>query len=103
MITVQVTYTVKADFVEENINNINLFLADFKIMLTSKFLYHVYRKDDGLTFEHIAMFENEEIQKEVLSTPSFISFQQQRDEKGLTTAPVIEILKHVGSSISLIK
>jgi hypothetical protein len=103
MISVQVTYKVKADFVEENKSNINVFLADFKGMLTSKFLYHVYLKEDGLTFVHVSMYENEDIQELVLNTPSFIAFQQKRDAQGLAEAPVIEHLQHLGSSLSLIK
>lgn len=103
MIAVQVTYKVKADFVEENKSNISTFLADFKEMLASKFLYHVYVKEDGLTFVHVSMYENEEIQRQVLNLPSFITFQQRRDENGLTEAPTIENLKHLGSSISLVK
>ncbi|WAC39654.1 hypothetical protein [Pedobacter sp. SL55] len=103
MIAVQVTYKVKADFVEENKNNINTFLADFKEMQTSRFLYHVYVKEDGLTFVHVSMYESAAIQEQVLSTPSFVKFQQHRDESGLTELPIIENLTHLGSSISLIK
>lgn len=103
MITVQVTYKVKADFVEANRNNIAVFLADFKEMQTSRFLYHIYVKEDGLTFVHLSMYESEEIQQQVLNTASFIAFQKQRDENGLIEAPVIESLKHLGSSLSLVK
>ncbi len=103
MIAVQVTYTINADFLEENKRNIATFLADFKELRNSKFLYHVYAKDDGLTFVHVSMYENEEIQNEVLNVPSFVTFQQERDEKGLVAAPVIEKLSHLGSSISMVK
>jgi quinol monooxygenase YgiN len=103
MIAVQVTYKVKADFFEENKSNISAFLADFKAMHTSKFLYHVYVKEDGLTFVHVSMYENSEIQQQILNTPSFLAFQKQRDESGLIAAPVVEILKHLGSSLSLLK
>lgn len=103
MIAVQVTYTINADFLEENKRNIATFLADFKELRNSKFLYHVYAKDDGLTFVHVSMYENEDIQNEVLNVPSFVTFQQERDEKGLVAAPVIENLSHLGSSISMVK
>ena len=103
MIAVQVTYKVKVDFVEENKSNISAFLADFKEMHTSRFLYHVYVKEDGLTFVHVSMYENTEIQEKVLNTPSFIKFQEVRDQSGLTELPTIENLAHLGSSISLIK
>lgn len=103
MIAVQVTYKVKAEFVAENKGNISSFLADFKEMHTSRFLYNVYVKEDGLTFIHVSMYENSDIQKQVLDTPSFVKFQQRRDESGLIELPTIEYLDHLGSSISLIK
>ncbi|MFN0254172.1 hypothetical protein [Pedobacter ureilyticus] len=103
MIAVQVTYKVKVDFVAENKSNISTFLADFKEMHTSRFLYNVYVKEDGLTFVHVSMYENAEIQQQVLNTPSFVKFQQRRDESGLAELPIIENLTHLGSSISLIK
>mgnify|MGYP006150320171 CR=1 FL=1 len=103
MIAVQVTYKVKADFVEENKTNISAFLADFKEMHTTRFLYHVYVKEDGLTFIHVSMYESADMQAQVLSTPSFVKFQQLRDESDLAELPTIENLTHLGSSISLIK
>jgi len=103
MIAVQVTYKINADFVEENKRNIAAFLADFKEMHNSKFLYHVYIKEDGLTFVHVSMYENAEIQQQILSIPSFVAFQQHRDEKGLMENLIIEKLNHIGSSLSLIK
>lgn len=103
MIAVQVTYKIKSDFVETNKSNISAFLADFKEMQTSRFLYHVYVKEDGQTFVHLSMYENEEIQQHILNTPSFLAFQKQRDESGLIEPPVIEALKHLGSSLSLVK
>lgn len=103
MIAIQVTYTVKPNFVETNRANIGAFLADFKAMQTSNFLYHIYVKEDGLTFVHLSMYENEEMQREVLATPSFIKFQQERDEQGLDGTPLVEELKHLGSSLGMIK
>jgi hypothetical protein len=103
MIAVQVTYKINADFFEENKRNIAKFLADFKELRNSKFLYHVYVKDDGLTFVHLSMYENEQIQSEVLNIPSFLAFQRERDAKGLVVPPLIEDLQHLGSSISTVK
>ena len=102
MISVKVTYQIKSQFLEENKRNIQLFLADFKRMQTSRFLYHVYLKEDGLTFVHIAMYENADIQKQVLATPSFLEFQKQRDQSGSTEMVEIENLNHLGSSLGLI-
>ncbi|WP_199119271.1 hypothetical protein [Pedobacter sp. ASV28] len=102
MISVQVTYRIKPDFVEKNKKNIHNFLVDFKSMLTTKFLYNVYVKEDGLTFVHHSMYADEAMQQEVLNTPSFLAFQRERDEHGLIEAPSIEILTHIGSSMRTI-
>ncbi len=100
MISVKVSYTVKPEFAAQNKQNINTFLTDFKQLKQLKFLYNVYLQDDGLTFLHMSMYENEEVQQTILSTPSFLQFQKERDESGLTIAPKIEFISLIGSSLS---
>lgn len=102
MISVKVSYTVQPFFVAQNQQNIHKFLADFKKMINLNFLYNVYLQADGLTFLHVSMYENEEAQQQVLNTPSFLQFQKERDESGLTGAPSVETLNFIGSSLSLI-
>lgn len=102
MISVKVSYTVKPEFVEKNKQNIRIFLNDFKKMVTSNFLYNVYLEADGLTFLHVSMYENEEIQKELLNVPSFLQFQKERDESGLNNSHQLENLTFLGSSLSII-
>ena len=102
MISVKVNYTVKPEFVAQNTKNISLFLADFKKLLTTNFLYHVYLQEDGLTFLHVSMYENEEIQNEILNVPSFIDFQEQRDQSGLVNLPKMEKITLLGSSLRTI-
>lgn len=102
MISVKVSYTVKPDFVSQNKQNINAFLADLKKLKHIQFLYNVYLQEDGLTFLHISMYENEEAQQAILTTPSFLEFQKQRDESGLAINPVVEKLNLFGSSLSVI-
>lgn len=98
MIIVKVTYTVQPDFVQKNQENIHLFMADFKKMNTEEFSYVSYLCGDGKTFVHLSHYQNEEIQKQLLQTPSFLSFQKQRDESGLENEPQIEVMKVVDSS-----
>lgn len=102
MISVKVSYTVKPEFAAKNKQNITTFLTDFKQLKQLKFLYNVYLQDDGLTFLHISMYENEEVQQLILATPSFLSFQQQRDESGLIVSPSIERLSLFGSSLGVV-
>ena len=102
MISVKVSYTVKAEYVVQNKQNISAFLADFKKLSTAGFLCNVYLQQDGLTFLHISMYESEEVQTLVLNVPSFLKFQSERDEIGLANEPEITYLDLVGSSLSLI-
>ncbi|MBO9561193.1 MAG: hypothetical protein J7621_00410 [Niastella sp.] len=91
MITVKVTYTVKDTFAQQNKENINTFMKDFKT-LGDDFRYTVLIQKDGKTFVHLSQYKNEAIQKQLLEVPSFKSFQQQRDESGLESEPRIEVL-----------
>ena len=97
MITVKVTYTVKDAFAQQNKENINTFMKDFKT-LGDDFRYTVLIQKDGKTFVHLSQYKNEAIQKQLLEVPFFKSFQQQRDESGLESEPRIEVLSSVASS-----
>ena len=98
MITVKVTYTVKPEFVQENQENIHLFMADFKKMNQLQFRYNVYLLEDGITFLHLSHFQNEDVQKQVLAVPSFKLFQEKRDASGLDNSHKVEMMKFIDSS-----
>ncbi|HWN11127.1 MAG TPA: hypothetical protein VNO50_17950 [Pyrinomonadaceae bacterium] len=101
MIIVNVTYTVKSEFVSKNQENIDSFLKDFRKLSSDKFRYIVYLRDDGKTFMHLSMYQDEETQQQVLDVASFISFQKQRDESGLEGPHKIEMMELVGSSFDI--
>lgn len=103
MIVVKVTYTVKADFIQKNQENISEFLKDFKKIKSNDFRYIVYKGDDKKTFTHISMYQNEAIQKELLAVQSFKSFQQQRNNSGLEKSELIEIMELAGASYDIFK
>ncbi len=98
MIIAKVTYTVKPEFVQQNQENIHLFMTDFKKMKEIQFRYNVYLLEDGKTFLHLAHFQNEDVQKQVLAVPSFKLFQQKRDESGLDNSHKVEMMKLIDSS-----
>lgn len=93
-----VSFKVKQEFLDQNKANIANFIKDFKQQDTSKFQYHVFCKQDGLTFVHHSMYQDEDIQKRLLNIPSFLEFQKQRDEHGLDGKPEIEFLDLILSS-----
>ena len=101
MIVVKVTYTVKDDFVKKNQENINEFLKDFKKIKSNHFRYIVYIADDKKTFIHIAMYQDEAIQRELLAVQSFKSFQEQRNKSGLEKSELIEVMELAGASYEI--
>lgn len=97
MIIVKVTYTIKAEYVQQNRENINLFMADFQKIRSNDFRYDVYLMDDGKTFVHLSHFKDQDIQKKVLAVPSFLEFQKQRDDSGLNNTHRVEVLNLVAA------
>ncbi|MNL44632.1 hypothetical protein D3C87_1672210 [compost metagenome] len=57
--------------------------------------YSIYLGEDGKTFTHISLYNNETAQENFLEMESFKAFQQQRDESGLEAEPSIEVLNFV--------
>ena len=102
MISVKVSYTVKPDFVAQNKKNIGIFLADLRKLTSINFLYNVFLEDDGLTFLHVSMYENEEVQQTLMSVPSFKNFQKERDESGLNNSHQLAHIQLIGTSLSVI-
>ena len=102
MINVIVTYRVRPEFVEENKLHIQKFMEAFKALDTSKFMYNVFLKDDGVTFVHCSNFSDAAMQQQVLNVPSFMEFQKKRDESGLNDSHTVELLECIGSSSEIL-
>ena len=98
MINVIVNYRVKPEFVEENKLNIAKFLKSFQDLDSKKFNYSVFLNSDGLTFTHISHYQDGDIQREILNTPSFLDFQKKRDDSGLDDSHRVQILEYLGST-----
>ncbi|CAH8293120.1 hypothetical protein EV196_103130 [Mariniflexile fucanivorans] len=101
MIIVKVTYTVNPDFLYKNRENIKLFMLDFKKLNTNNFQYHVYLCEDEKTFVHLSHYKDETIQKQLLETASFLTFQKERDESKLELDPTIETMHLVSAASSM--
>lgn len=101
MIVVIVTYTVNDMYVNTNKEMIQAFLTDFKKLDSTEFLYSIFQTEDGKTFIHTSQYKNKEIQQTILTTPSFLRFQEQRD-KNLASEPKIEVLNFIGSSKAIL-
>jgi hypothetical protein len=101
MKAVKVTYTVRPEFSEKNIANIDAFLKEVKNIGDPDLQYFVFLDEDGKTFNHLSIYKNDEAQKRFLTLPIFQSFQRQRDESGLVKEPSITSLTLIDSSHTL--
>lgn len=97
MKAVKVTYTVEREFAEKNNQNIHAFLEEVKAIGDQGMRYHVFLAEDGKTFTHLSIYNNDESQKRFLALKTFLSFQQQRDEN-LESEPRIEALNLLHAS-----
>lgn len=97
MISVKVSYTVRDYFIDQNTKNIHAFLKEFESLNNDDFSYSIFVLDNKKTFVHLSQYKNPTIQQELLNVPSFLSFQNQRDEN-LETKPVIEGVNLIGTT-----
>jgi hypothetical protein len=96
----KVTYTVQAEFAEQNRKNVLACINELKQVNNPALRYHVYQSADGNTFMHFAEYNHIEAQQTLLTLPSFISFQQQRDAH-LEGQPTFEEMQFVHATYSL--
>lgn len=95
---VKVTYTAKAEYVENNKNNIKNVMTDLKKIDQPGINYNVCLLSDNKTFIHTAFFNTENDQKILNELPSFKNFQEQLKSSGLEVSPKQELLSLVDSS-----
>jgi hypothetical protein len=75
MQTVIVTYKVSESFADTNAANIERVMADMRELADDSVRYHAFRKDDGVSFVHFAMFRDEAAKERGIPVPSFEAFQ----------------------------
>lgn len=88
MFAVKVEYEVFPEYEGENRNRIQDFLKAFEGLDNSRFRYSVFQDRESKRFIHLSEYKDEEIQKELLSNPIFLKFQEERD-KNLKEAPSV--------------
>lgn len=95
---VKVTYTTKAEYAEQNQNNIKNVMADLQKLNHTGLNYNACLGADGKTFTHTAFFKTIEDEKVLLELPAFKTFQEQLKASGPESPPKQELLNLVGSS-----
>jgi hypothetical protein len=98
---VKVTYTTKADFSEQNQQNIKNVMSDLTSLKHQGINYNACLSADNKTFIHTAFFNSDEDQKILNDLPSFKIFQEQLKASGLEVSPKQELLHLVGSSTNI--
>lgn len=98
----KVIYTVKPEFVNDNIQNIHTFMDDVKKINNQGIRYAVLLGADGKTFIHLSSFDKDSSQKALLELESFKTFQKRRDASGLEVQPSIEEMSLVAASFPVL-
>ena len=84
---VKVTYTTKAEYSEQNQQNIKQVMEDLRELKHTGISYNTCVKADGKTFIHTAFFKSDEDQIVLGEIPSFRNFQEQLKSGGLEISP----------------
>jgi len=100
---VNVTYTTKAEFAEQNQTNIKTVMADLQQLKYPGINYYSCLAPDSKTFIHTAFFNSDADQKLLNDLPSFKYFQEQLKAGGLEIPPKQDLLTLVGSSVNIFK
>ena len=100
---VQVTYTAKPAFVQQNSENIRAVMNELKVSGHPGILYHSCLGADGKTFTHTAFYAAETDQEVLTNLSSFQHFQKELKALGLEIPPKQELLTLVGISREIFK
>ena len=95
---IKVTYTINAEFAEQNQTNIKNVMSDLQRLNQPGINYNACLGADGKTFTHTAFFKSDEDQKMLNELSSFKYFQEQLKANGFEIPPKQELLNLVGSS-----
>jgi thiamine kinase-like enzyme len=98
---VKVTYTAKAEYVEQNKKNIQTVMNDLRALNNSGINYNSCLGADGKSFTHTAFFQSEKDEQVLFALPSFKKFQEELKAGGIETPPKQELLNLVGSSVEI--
>ena len=70
-------------------------------MDSNEFRYTIYLGEAKKTFTHISMYQNKEIQNQLLAVKSFKEFQKQRNDSSLEVGEKIEMIELAGASYDI--
>jgi len=98
---VRVQYTTKQEYAAKNKENITKVMNDLRAINNPGIRYSTYLLEDGKTFMHFALFENEAANKILMELESFKQFQAALKESVPEVPPKTENLSLVASSFDI--
>ncbi len=101
MIITHIRYTVKAEYAAQNKQHISRVMEELRALGRTDIRYSVFVEDDGKTFNHWALFANEEARKVFGALESFKAFQAALPEDSREAPPTVTSLTLVDSSHDL--
>jgi hypothetical protein len=97
----QIQYTVRADFVSRNQDNISQVMKELRSLNPKGLRYTTFLKDDGKTFIHLVV-STEEAGEVISGLKSFQKFQEELKSSDLEVKPKFSDLTLVGASLDLL-
>jgi len=101
MKAVKVQYTVKPEYVEQNKANIRKVMDELHSNPIAGMQYASFTLDDGYTFVHINMANNQETMDKLQEVEVFNEFRKALKASGPLSPPKSEILDLVGADFEL--
>ncbi len=95
---VKVTYTTRAAFAAQNLENIKEVMNELQQLEPAGIFYHACLGTDGKTFIHTAFFETDSGQQQLNGLASFKKFQAELKASEPEQPPQPELLTLAGSS-----
>src|ERR1700751_2385961 len=97
----RIQYTVQPGFVEQNKQNIAKVMEELRAANQPGLRYSAYLLEDGKTFMHFVMYNDEKSETVIPSLASFKHFQSELMGSNPESKPKLENLTMVGSSYEI--
>lgn len=98
---IRVQYTVRAEYVATNQQNIQKVMSDLAALKNPNIKYSAFLLEDGKTFMHLAMYPDEQTSTIVPNLPSFKAFREGLKASQPEVPPKAQKLDLVASAYQL--
>jgi hypothetical protein len=99
---VRVQYTVRAEYVARNLENITNVAGEVKTLNDPGIKYAAFLLPDGKTFMHFDQFEDERAHETLTGLQSFKKFANELEASVLESDPKLDLLTLVAASYEIL-